>query len=630
MPLKYSAVNLYGIVAVGFFILTIALGYAIAARLKIGLSWMERTAASPILGIVVVTWCALLVYLPTGNMDACIGITGVLMLICIFLLRPWKTAAPSIERKHIVYLLIIIAASVIIPYFSQLTYYGGEYHIAYPLFGDAAFHASLVSSFSQGSNHPPQYPFMAGQPLRYMFLIDFYSGMLDHAGMGIQWSIVLPDIALLASLMMLLYSLGSRFTGGRAGGGLIAVAIVIFSGGFEFLQGIKEYGGSGLSLVEFLSTWNLNYTCNFDLNYVFTNFTDIVMAQRAALIGFAAGALTLLIFFLIYVDGKYDRKTRRYMLLLLGFIAGLLPLFHMYSYVCIMIPAVILFIIYRERDWYYFMLPAVLFAMPQTWYLTGQGAGSLIRLEPFWMAGSACNAPGFWIMNMGLELFLLVLGLAIAGSKKARFYLPWLVIFILANIVVFQAGDYDNHKFFNFWLMPSALFMATALLAIYDLRIVGKAIFAVVMLFTVLTGVLVVGFMIGHSYVEFTEDQVYVADWVSQNTPTDALFLTGDSPTHPVIALSGRMSYLGYYPWMYTHGIFPEDRVYNVYKIYDAESTVDMVNQLKRLNITYVALGPDEIQSKSYRVNQSLFDHMTPAFDWTGSTGDRYRIYRVA
>jgi len=54
-------------------------------------------------------------------------------------------------------------------------------------------------------------------------------------------------------------------------------------------------------------------------------------------------------------------------------------------------------------------------------------------------------------------------GLLPHREKNLKFYLPFLAIFIMANIFVFQPWDYDNHKFFSFWLMPSALLMAAAL-----------------------------------------------------------------------------------------------------------------------------------------------------------------------
>lgn len=618
---------LFGIVALVFLALTIVTGYGLAIRFRGQLSWMEAAAASPVIGIILVTWIALITYLILGSMDASFILTTALMIVAIAWLRPWAQQ-PVLEKAHLPAFIVILVAASLLIYYGLLGYYGGEYHVAFPFYGDAAFHTSLITSLAQGGSYPPQYSIMAGQLLRYTFLIDFYSAILDHAGLGLQWSFVLPDIILMTSLFYLLYSLGCRFTG-RLAGGFVTVALVMFSGGLEFYQAYSDWSASGQTITKFLLSHNLNYTCVFDLNYVFTNFTDIIMAQRAALLGFAAGALIILISYTIYVQRESDEKTVKTTLLAAGVLAGLLPLFHTYTYACVMISMAFLFILYREKNVLWFMLPAIILALPQALYIAGQGGESLIRLQVGWMAGDLSNIPAFWITNMGLELVMLIAGLYIAGRQKAKFYLPYLAIFIVANMIVFQTWDYDNHKFFSFWLMPSALFMATALLTVYDTRIVGKPLFAALFALTILTGALVALFIVSQPYVLFTKNDIYVSDWVSGNTPAGAVFLTGDAPTHPVIALAGRLSYLGYFPWMYTHGVDTSNRVQDVKNIYNAESQEIMLQRLKQHNISYVALGPQERNSETYHVNQSLFDGLQPVFNWTGDYGENYQIYQV-
>ena len=619
---------MYGLVALAFFTLTVVTGYIVAIRFRGQLSWMEAAAASPVVGIIITTWLALSAYIILGSLTASIITTIIIMVALIAWERPWENR-PNIERKHLTAFLIILTGSIVLIYKGLLMFYNGEYHIAYPFFGDIAFHTSIITSFSQGANYLPQYPIMAGQALRYTFLIDFYSAILDYTGLDLQWSVVLPNIALMTALFYLLYSLGCRFTGRKAGG-LITVAVVAFSGGLEFIQAVKEWNTSGESITTFLLNHYLNYTIVFDLNYVFTNFIDIIMAQRAALIGFAAGALIILVCYTLYIQREYDAKTAKKTLLAIGVLAGLLPLFHTYTYACVLISMLLLFILFKEKHMYHFFIPALLLGAPQALYIAGHGSQSLIRLQFGWMAGDLLNIPGFWIMNMGLELSLLIAGLYLAGRSKFKFYLPYLAIFIVANLIVFQTWDYDNHKFFSFWLMPSALFMATTLLFIYDLRLIGKPLFAVVFTLTILTGALVAFFIISQTYVEFTKNDVAVADWVVKNTPTDAVFLTSDSPTHPVIALAGRLSYLGYFPWLYTHGINTDKRVLLVGNIYNANDKDTMLRLLKEQNISYVSLGPQEFSSSTYQVNRSLFNDMEPVFNWTAPDGENYRIYKVA
>jgi hypothetical protein len=628
MCLIISAVFLWGIAGIAFLALTVALGWALIARLRTGLTPLETMAAAPVVGTVVITWACLLAYLATASLDIAIAVTAAAAVVAVVALRPWKGGPWRLDRSHLPVLALIVLVAFLYVFPGVLNYHGGEYHIAYPLYGDAAFHSSIVTSFSQGLNYPPQYPIMAGQALRYTFLVDFYSAVLDRLGMGLQWSIVLPDVVLLSSLLALLYFFGSRFTGRRPGGAL-AVTLVVLSGGLGFLWAYGDWQASGVSLQDFLKTGVLNYTCMYDLGLVFTNFMIIVLAQRAALAGFAAGALVMLLLYIRYMDKDQSNTDGRDALLLAGGLAGLLPLFHTYSYACVMLSTALLFIVYRERRWPYFLAPAILLAIPQALYISGQGTQSFIRLQAGWMAGSLADIPWFWAVNLGLMLPLLIAGLYLAGREKARFYLPFLAIFVMANLIVFQPWDYDNHKFFSFWLMSSAPLMAIALLAVYDLKWIGKPLFALLLAFTVLTGALVAIFMTFQAYVEFPAASVEVAGWIKENTPPDAVFLTGDAATHPACCLAGRKSYLGYYPWMFTHGVDTSERVGIVRQIYGASDTQQAMQLLRQQEIDYVYVGPEERRSGSYSLNPAWLGGLSPLYNWTSQYGENYRIYAV-
>ncbi len=182
--------------------LTVAAGWSVVSRLRTWLSTLEAVAASTVVGIIGATWVALAGYLVTGQIETGIGLSALAMLGTIVLAKPWKDKWP-IDRSHLPALAIIALVSFLFMFVCLLNYYDGEYHVAYPLYGDAAYHSALVTSFSQGVNYPPVYPFMDGQPLRYTFPIDFYSAMLDKLGLGLQWSIILPGMLLLASLLHL-------------------------------------------------------------------------------------------------------------------------------------------------------------------------------------------------------------------------------------------------------------------------------------------------------------------------------------------------------------------------------------------------------------------------------------------
>ena len=642
---KESAVFLSGIAGLVFVALTVAAGWAVVSRLRLGLTTLETVAASPATGIIGASWIALAGYLLTGKLEAGIIISAALMLAVIVVLRPWRTKV-SVDRSHLPALAIIVAVAFLFMFVCLMNYFDGEYHVAYPLYGDAAFHSALVSSFSQGHNYPLQYPFMAGQPLRYTFLTDFYSAMLDWLGLGLQWSLVLPGIILLSSLLATLYFFGTRFTGRKAGG-LISVTLIVLSGGLGFAYAFTDWIAANISLTDFLYNNYLNYTTLYELNLVLSNFIVVILTERTALTGFAAGTLIMLLWYVTFIRKGKEAHNIMHVMLFAGVLAGLLPMVHTYTYACIMIAAglfILLQIIEKlaakaspmdslriltENGWLLFMVPAVLLALPQAAWILGQVGESFLRLKIGWMAPSLTDIPLFWIKNMGLELVLLVAGLFVAGRKNVWFYLPFAGIFVVANLIIFQPWDYDNHNFFSFWLLASAPFMAAALLRIYDLRLFGKPLFAILLVFTVLTGAMVALFILEKPYVEISKDGIYAADWIEQNTPKDAVFLTGEVHNHPVTCIAGRKSFLGFFPWMSTHGINTDARFNAVAGMYNATSQADLYAKMQENNIGYVYIGPEELYSGTYKINRTLFDSMTPAFDWTSPYGNKYRVFQA-
>ncbi|MGE5465355.1 MAG: hypothetical protein ACM3PB_00485 [Betaproteobacteria bacterium] len=625
---------LYGMAGIAFMALTVAAGWSVVCRLMTRLSTLEALAASTVVGIFIATWTGLAGYLVTGQIDVGIGLSALALLV-IGLLSLWRREKWHVEKTHLPALAIIVLVSFLFMFLCLLNYYDGEYHVAYPLYGDAAYHSALVTSFSQGVNYPPTYPFMAGEPLHYTFLIDFYSAMLDRLGLGLQWSIVLPGILLLASLLSLLYFLGTRLTGRKAGG-MISVALIVLSGGLGFIFALQDWLSAGVSLPDFLTNHYLNYTTLYEVGLVFTNFIDVILCERAALIGFTFGTLFMLLFYRIFVEEKEQGKNFKGIMLFTGIMAGLLPMFHMYSYASIMMAAGFFFLFdfagksrkVSLTGWSFFMVPAILLALPQLAWLLVHVSESFMHLKLGWMADSLTDIPWFWLKNMGVELLLLVVGLVVVGKEKLKFYLPFAFIFVIANVIIFQPWDYDNHSFFSFWLLASAPLMAAALLRIWDLRHFGKTIFLVLLVLAVLTGALLAYFMLDRPYVLLSKDSVHVADWIEENTPPDAVFLTGDVHNHPVTCLAGRKSFLGYRGWMYTHGVNTDERYQAVGDMFDSVSPADLYAKMLRNDIGYIYIGPEELNSQTYQINRTLFDSMTPIFNWTSPTGSGYRVYQ--
>jgi hypothetical protein len=86
----------------------------------------------------------------------------------------------------------------------------------------------------------------------------------------------------------------------------------------------------------------------------------------------------------------------------------------------------------------------------------------------------------------------------------------------------------------------------------------------------------------------FTTEDLQLAEYVREQTPKDAVFLTSDRHNHPIPCLAGRRIVMGYRGWLWTHGIDYHIREDNVLRIYRGLSDVDGL--LKQYDVSYVLL----------------------------------------
>ena len=138
---------LFGILGILFMALTVAAGWAVVRALKLPLNDLEQAAAAIVAGVIMAAWLCLIPALLTSSLEAGIIVSSLIMLGIIIILRP---GLPHIERKHVPAVVAICIVSFVFMFMGLLLYFDGEYHVAYPLYGDTAFHSSVTSSFAEG------------------------------------------------------------------------------------------------------------------------------------------------------------------------------------------------------------------------------------------------------------------------------------------------------------------------------------------------------------------------------------------------------------------------------------------------------------------------------------------------
>lgn len=93
---------------------------------------------------------------------------------------------------------------------SRLYTENDQLSVAANSWGDFGLHVALSRSFSVGANYPTEYPFFAGEAIRYHFGFDFYAGMLQEGGMSVLWSFNLPGLIGFAAILLTTFALARR------------------------------------------------------------------------------------------------------------------------------------------------------------------------------------------------------------------------------------------------------------------------------------------------------------------------------------------------------------------------------------------------------------------------------------
>ena len=418
--------------------------------------------------------------------------------------------------------------------------------------GDLPFHMAIAAGFAYGDNFPPDHPELAGVPLTYPFFCDLVSGMILVAGGSWRDAFFWPTFFLGLAVSVALVRFGEAVTGSRSLG-RAAAALTLLSGGFGFLT---------LSSAQAVTTWwaggpdlTINDTGARYANFVITLF----IPQRAILFGWPLlfFALALLVESFRKDEGPAPAPPRRW--LRAGLIGSLLPLVHSHSFAILGFCA-LFFVVKADvgralafaRGLLPLALPAILFMATHNSLSTGR----FFEWQPGFDGGAA-QPVRYWLMNAGLFLPLVLFGIGRAAPSALRpFALPFVALFVLANLFRLSPWIWDNMKFLAPAHAGLAPFAALALGLLWKDGRFGRAIAVVAFVVTSLSGALDISkvAMAGHDYGIFDRTDLAFAVKVREATPSAATILTAPTHNHAVL-LSGRRVFLGYEGHLWSQGL---------------------------------------------------------------------------
>ncbi len=524
--------------------------------------------------------------------------------------------------------------------------------------GDLPFHLGAIYSFSEGMNFPPENPNWAGATFSYPFIADLITAMFVKLGIGVRDAMLVQNATWAFSLLVLLEGSVRRLTGLKDAAKL-APALLFFSGGLGFIWFLGSTDG----------LWNLtkDYTIGDEFRWG-NSLITLFLTQRSLLLGMPI-TLVILGFLWRCFAGEKSFKAETVKAtdeekgidklippIVLGLLAGLLPLIHLHSLAVLFVVSVFVLAMNRDRwrEVVAFGVGVSVVAIPE---LLWSMSGSATRASEFiaWHFGfdsRDTNIVWFWLKNTGLFIPLVGLGIyrlcfpqsredAKEESKKEKvkskkgaqppaslsvksnliyFYIPFVFLFLLANVAKLAPWEWDNIKVLIYWFVGSLPLVVIAIAWMWRRDTAWKAVAALCVLILTASGGLDVWRTVSGqiNYAVFSADAVTIADRIKAITPPRSMFL--NAPTYnTAVVLTGRRSLMRYPGHLSSHGIDYRSREDDVKKIY--RGGPDAVGLMEKYGIEYVLISPEE---REMSPNEAYFSR----FPIVAQSG-QYRVYKI-
>ena len=503
-----------------FLVTTFAFGLAVAKEF---FEEEKLFAAFPI-GVVFATWAVFLLSMITGFSVITIAVVNLLLIFATYKMGLGKKIKLSRTALAIalVSLLFFTAVNYLLVFNRD-----ARGNLLSSVISDLTYHASIISTFAYDSNFPPVYPYFPSKKLTYHFMFDFFSGVLGKLGLSLALAIQIPNVLIEVSVVMLVYSFALRITKDKLASA-IAVFLTFLNGNFGFIEFFKVF----LQIpdeqkIKFLSDMGAYSTWLPDKGYVTTNIIgEFTLNQRV----FAIGVCIFLIASMLLISNK----KRKWSYIVSGVLTGLLPLFHIYSFMAAFSFSVLYFIFYKDKNFALFFIPALLLLAPQFLYLQEKNIETMIRFEPGWVARADPpnwsyinqNFLEFWGKNFGIYILLSILGVLLVKKEGRVLALFGLFLFAVMNIFIFQPSKQDNRKFMFFIFIAASILSSIFIVkTARKSKFIGVALSIFLILIMTIGGIqTIVAWVENYDNILYYKNEVAACEFIRANSEESAVF----------------------------------------------------------------------------------------------------------
>ncbi|MCC6278369.1 MAG: hypothetical protein IT289_10695 [Oligoflexia bacterium] len=480
-------------------------------------------------------------------------------------------------------------------------------------YGDLPLHLTYINSFVKGLTFWPQNPIYALDKLHYPVGMDFFSSLLSVMGVSLERSLPLVGFFMGILLVWALWSWAGAF----------GIGAFLFSGG---LAGLTIFGQGVLRDFQAEVAWK-----SLPL--------ALYVPQRGFLYAFPLGLTLLWAWKARFVD-----RSAKTPFWLEGLLWGLLPLFHIHSFIAVSLIFAIWTVWQRAFKealpiFAVAVLPATLEVLFLTEYFRQASllwfkAGWLFKPQEIFFIGDAqsgavlkvfnglLNFVYFFFNNFGFYIPLTAFAVYFAHQNKrkdlALLLYPGLGIFFLCFFVMFAPWEWDNTKV----MVWGYLLILPALKEILETQIkpTARAILLVALYFSGVVSILAT-YNSSQTGVEvYNREEVdQVCEALKPLKQSDVVAVV-QTFNHPV-AICGQQVLLGYGGHLWSHGIKAAPIEEKLRKVMNGDDGWQML--VKELNIRYIFWGTREKDQfreskKPWALESSIFK--------SGTWGHIYKV----
>lgn len=561
--------------------------------------------------------------------------------------------------------IIIFASFVIFAYclntHTILLNSDGSLHTGQATYSDMNMHIGFITSIAKQHTFPPEYSIYPGVKLAYPFLSDSISSSLYLLGASLRVAYIIPMLVAVMQVFGGFYCF-IKFWFKKGSVAFVAFILFFYDGGFGFIHFLNKVNFSK-NFTEFYFTPTSIGDYNYRWAKIIAN---MLIPQRATLFGwavlfpllaflyYAKENRSIKSFLIAGIMAAGLPMIHTHSFLALGIICAVWLFWDMYkekeSYVLLKFAGIIwvvfffLLRMYNDKTgliekngfiimivglgiiavlfvkeivscfknstiksyiqtWGVFLIPVILFAFPQLLFWTfGQASGDGFLRSHFNWSNANDNYFIFYLKNIGITFLIFFPAWVSAKKKELQTASPMLLIFFIAELVVFQPNEYDNNKllFVAFVFMCGIVSDFVIKLFEKNWNIILKCALAVSLLFV---GVFSSGMTIARECVSdyelYSKAQVDATEYIEKNTDERAVFLTGDNHNNAVAALTGRSIVCGADTFLCYHGINTVERKSEVANMY--ADPVGNKELYKKYNVSYIFVS--DVETDEFQIN---------------------------